>query len=297
MTNPDECIESRDISFRYLVIEAINNLINPSPIKQTPSCAVYERREASPLGRYAIMAVALVLGSLLLSFGSIWYQYIGLSIAGFATPILFLIWMVRNDRYEAEPLPLILYTFGWGAFSSIFAGILNSYLFIPLFGLPGAAFVEEPLKILGVSWLAMHRIHEAELNDHLDGMIYGAAVGAGFAGMENFYYIFTGVQDPSISVLTAIALRSAASLNHIVWSALAGRSIGLAEVLRGYSKRSDILPGLIVAIPLHFLWNYSNPLVALFILLPFNLWTLVQIVRTAQRDEKNWGYQTQAPVE
>jgi len=296
MTTPDEC-ESRDVPFQYLVIEAINNLINPSPIKQTPSYAVYERREASPLGRYAIMAVVLVLGSLMLSFGSIWYQYIGLSIAGFATPILFLIWMVRNDRYETEPLPLILYTFGWGAFSSIFAAILNTYLFVPIFGLPGAAFVEEPLKILGVSWLAMHRIHEAELNDHLDGMIYGAAVGAGFAGMENFYYIFTGIQDPSVSVLTAIALRSAASLNHIVWSALAGRSIGLAEVLRGYSKRSDILPGLIVAIPLHYLWNYSNPLLALFILLPFNLWTLVQIVRTAQKDEQNWGYQTEAPVE
>ena len=52
-----------------------------------------------------------------------------------------------------------------------------------------------------------------------------------------------------------------------------------------------------VAIPPHFIWNYSNPLIALFILLPFNLWTLIQNVRAAQRDERNWGYQTEAPIE
>ncbi|MBN2334004.1 PrsW family intramembrane metalloprotease [Candidatus Bathyarchaeota archaeon] len=242
------------------------------------------------------MAAVLLLTGMLLSFGDVWIQYLGISVAGFAAPVLCLIWMIKNDRYEAEPLSLVAYTFGWGAFCAIFASILNKAI-IPYLGVSGAAFVEEPLKIIGVYWLAMHRVYEAELNDHLDGMIYGAAVGAGFAGLENFAYIYTMIMNQGVSTWSAVAFRSAASLNHIVWSAVAGRSVGLAEVLRGYSKRMDIVPGLAVAIPLHFLWNYVNPVVALFILLPFNLLALARMTRTAQMDEANWGYKTSAPVE
>ena len=182
---------SREVPLKYLVIEAVNNLLSPSPVEQAPSSAVYERREPSSLLRYAVMAVALLLGGMLLCFGELWIQYLGFSVAGFAAPMLYLIWMVRNDRYEKEPLSLVAYTFGWGAFCAIFASMLNEAVFIPLLGASGAAFVEEPLKIIGVYWLAMHRVYEAELNDHLDGMIYGAAVGAGFAGLENFSYIYT----------------------------------------------------------------------------------------------------------
>jgi len=73
--------------------------------------------------------------------------------------------------------------------------------------------------------------------------------------------------------------------------------MGLAEVLRGYSMRSDIIPGLVVAIPLHFLWNFIDPLIALLIILPFNLIIIVRMVRAAQRDEFNWSYETKAPIE
>jgi len=297
MSGVDDCVDSADVTFGYLITEAFSNLFKPTTIPQTPSCAIYERREPSPLGRYTVMAALFLFGGMVLSFGNVWYQYLGLSIAGFSAPFLFLVWMVRNDRYELEPLPLIAYTFGWGAFCAVFAGILNVYLFIPIFGIPGAAFAEEPLKILGVYWLATQKANETEFNDHLDGMIYGAAVGAGFAGLENFYYLYTGIHVDSVPFLTAIALRSAASLNHIVWSAIAGRSLGLAKALRGYNTRSDILSGLFVAISLHFLWNYSDPLFALFLLLPFNLWSLSNMVKTAQQDEQNWGFTTKAPVE
>ena len=290
-------IPEREVSLIYLTIEAVNSLLKSSPLKETPSSAVYEKRPPSSLTKYAVIAVVLLLVGMMASFGELWIQYISLSIAGFTAPVLYLIWMVRNDRYEREPLSLVAYSFGWGAFCAIFASILNSLIFIPLFGTPGAAFVEEPLKLYGVYWLAMHRKYESELNSHLDGMIYGAAVGAGFAGLENFAYIYTMIVNQEMSTWFAIALRSAASLNHIVWSAIAGRSIGLAEVLRGYSKRSDIIPGLLVSIPLHFLWNYVDPLIGLCILLPFNILALGRMTKTAQQDEANWGYQTSAPNE
>lgn len=287
----------REVPLKYLVVEAINSVLSPSLVEQPPSEAVYERRQPSSLRKYALMAVVFLLGGMLLCFGELWIQYLGFSIAGFTAPILYLIWMFRSDRYEKEPLSLVAYTFGWGALCAIFASMLNETVFIPLLGVSGAAFVEEPLKIAGVYWIAMHKVYEAELNDHLDGMIYGAAVGAGFAGLENFAYIYAMIVNQEVSTWSAIALRSAASLNHIAWSAIAGRSIGLAEVLRGYSKHTDVLPGLVVAIPLHFLWNYVSPIIALFILLPFNLFTIFRMVTAAQRDEYNWSYETRAPIE
>ena len=289
--------ESPQVSVFGLTVEAIRSLFTSSPVQATPSGSVYAKRPPKPLGRFFVVAVVITAIGLFVSYGQEWLSYYGYTLSGFAAPVFYLVWMVRNDRYEREPLTLVALTFGWGAFCAIFAAFLNSVVAVPLFGMPGAAFIEEPLKLLGVYWVARHHTLGSELNDHLDGMIYGAAAGAGFAGLENLSYIMMMILGEGAPPFLAIVVRSAVSFNHIAWSAMAGRSLGLAKALNGKSRLVDLIPGLIVVVPLHFMWNLVSPAVALFILLPFNLVVLLRLVRSALSDEVRWGFLTSAPVE
>lgn len=280
-----------------LTLEAVRSVFRPAPVLIEPSDAVYARRPHSPMRRYLLTAAVLIAVGLFMIYGSAWLSYLGLTLSGFIVPVLLLIWVARNDRFEREPLPLVAVTFGWGVFCGILAAVFNIFVAVPLLGPPGAAFVEEPLKMFGVLWLARHGRLGSEFNDHLDGMVYGAAVGAGFAGLENLYYILTLISQEGLPPVMAVAVRSATSICHIAWSAMASRSLGLAKVLRGSTRPSDLIPGLIVAIPMHFIWNASPPALDLLLLLPFFLTVLYRQVRVAQRDEARWGYLDSAPVE
>ena len=298
--SPPAGVEAKEVappSLGSLTWYAVKSLFRPPPVLQPPSGAVYAKRPHSPMRGYLLAAVVLTAVGLSMGYGAAWLSYLGLTLAGFAAPILYLLWMVRNDRFEREPLTLVAVTFGWGVFCGIFAALLNLLVAVPLLGSPGAAFVEEPLKLLGVYWLARHRRLSAEFNDHLDGMVYGAAAGAGFAGLENLYYLLEMIAGEGLPVVGVVAVRSASSFCHIAWSASAGRSLGLAKALRGDTRLRDLIPGLVVAIPMHFLWNASSAAFALFALLPIYVIVVLRQVRAAQRDEASWGYPTSAPVE
>jgi RsiW-degrading membrane proteinase PrsW (M82 family) len=280
-----------------MIYEAIQALIRPSPMENPPSSSVFLNRTQKSIVRYLISAVILLVAGLGLSYGGDWLTYIGFTLAGYAVPILLLVYIVTCDRYEREPIALVAYCFGWGAFSGIIAGILNVLITTPFLGAGGAGLIEEPLKILGVYIIAKNTRLKNEFNDHLDGMVYGAAAGAGFAGMENFWYItdmvFTGAYPP----LFAIIIRSFTGVMHILWSSIAARSLGLAKATKGSIDRGDLIPGTLVAAVLHFLWNTGSTLVSLGVLFPFTLNAVRTMIKTAVKDEANWGYEHFAPDE
>jgi RsiW-degrading membrane proteinase PrsW (M82 family) len=293
----DDGMEEKEITATFLITDAVQSLFSPKPIRKPPTNVVYQDRPTSSMINYLLSAVIFTSLALFMGFGNSWMNYMGFLIGGFAPPLLYLGWMMRSDRFEREPLILIIYIVGWGAFSTIIASILNVFLTVPIFGAPGAAFVEEPLKIFGVYLLAKNTRIGRELNDHLDGMVYGAAAGAGFAGIENLYYIIEMVTTGRIPPIAAIGIRSATAFGHIAWSAMAGRSIGLAKALRGHLSRFDCIPALIVPVSLHFMWNYLSPILSLGIILPFTYISLIRQVRQAVEDEKRWGFQHRAPTE
>ncbi len=290
------CEDVGYVSTGTLINEAVTSMLQPSRVKLPPSCAIYATRPSKPLGRYIFAGATMLVTGLSLGYGGEWLSYIGYTLAGYAAPLIYLAWMLRNDRYEREPAALVAFTFGWGAFCSIFAAVLNVLVANPLLGPPGASFVEEPLKLLGVYILARSSLG-SEFNDHMDGMVYGAAAGAGFAGLENLFYILNAVVNQGVPAASAILIRSATAFGHIAWTGMAGRSLGLAKAIKGSVTASDMIPGLIVAVFLHFLWNASNPFISLFLILPITAITFTRQVRAARMDELDWGYGTQAPVE
>jgi RsiW-degrading membrane proteinase PrsW (M82 family) len=187
---------------------------------------------------------------------------------------LFIWWL---DRYEKEPVPLLLVAFVWGAVPAIvLALVLEIGADIPLQQIVLAEeardvtsasliapIVEEAVKaiILVVLFLAYRR----EFDNVLDGVVYGAMVGLGFAFVENILYFqsaaYEGVPEggaPDIgSMLTLWVLRAGIfGLNHSMFTAFTGAALGLARSLkRGWQRGLVPALGLGAAMIFHGLHN------------------------------------------
>jgi RsiW-degrading membrane proteinase PrsW (M82 family) len=277
------------------------------------SSAVYETLD--PIGLFQSMRLLVISAVLFVSFYLIFLggeafaiidQNLAYFIATYSVAIIYFIIIYRTDKYEREPLRFILFIFAWGGFSGVFAATLNEIIG-PLFqaslgnaSLSGA-ITEEPLKAAGLYYLVTRERFRDEFNTPLDGIVYGFAAGMGFFAVENFIYFLS----PEIGGTGTLVMRSFLLWGHGVWVATTGLWLGLAKIQRGYIRRWDLVPGLLVAITMHFLWNgwggfLGNDLgfIAQIAQLVFQFWYMRKILREALRDETIWGYnQGLAPKE
>jgi len=286
------------------LLEAFVSLFRNNPPVNYPSGVVYEKLEMphSSVNMYLIVGAILALIGFVITWaldaGVVVQEsgilgIFGITLAGSIAPLVYVFWMYANDRFEREPIALIAYTFGWGVFSGIIAAFVNTALLmvIPL-GFVVAPLVEEPLKIFGVYWLATKSKLGKEFNDHLDGLIYGAAAGSGFAAVENFYYI--AKFSPVTGFLTIFLVRSATPIMHAFCTGFVGRWLGLSKVRQGKVVFLDLIPGLVVAMLVHGLWNFLPIIIADFSLLLFIpiAFLMYKFAKEASRDEASWGYAT-----
>ncbi len=277
------------------------------------SNAVYEKLD--PVGimgslKLFLVSAALFIGFYLLFLGGQAYNIINNNlvyfIATYSVAIIYLIIIYRTDKYEKEPFKFVLFVFVWGVFCGIIAAPLNDMLGPLLQASLGNAtligpFTEEPLKAAGLYYLVTRKRFRDEFNTPLDGIVYGFAAGMGFFAMENFIYYL----NPQVGGPQLLLIRSLLLWGHGVWVATTGLWLAIAKTQRGYLKRSDLVPGMMVAITLHFLWNgwqgflgYGLGWAAMIGQIIFQFWYMKKIIREALRDEVIWGYgQGLAPVE
>lgn len=193
-------------------------------------------------------------------------------IVGFITTALYvgLVWWL--DRYEKEPLGLAAATFFWGAIPAIAVSLAAELLLdVPLVALgKGLAYemissslvapvVEEGIKAVALLGLFVFWRHE--FDDVLDGIIYGALVGFGFAVVEDVFYSLSSLEDGSWGVV--LFMRSVLfGLNHSFFTALTGIGLGYARTARERWKRwLAPLLGLGAAITFHAIHNLGASLV------------------------------------
>lgn len=89
-----------------------------------------------------------------------------------------------------------------------------------------------------------------------DGIVYGAAVGLGFAATENLLYLVSALSDSVESFVATAALRAVTStLLHASASAVAGYGIAQAIYLRRIGRPASWLPFLGLAMAMHALFN------------------------------------------
>jgi RsiW-degrading membrane proteinase PrsW (M82 family) len=179
-----------------------------------------------------------------------------------------LIWWL--DRHEKEPFPLLMVAFLWGAVPAIVLAIaLSLAVGVPLSGLITsegllkiaeasivAPIVEEAVKglILVFLFLAFRR----EFDNVLDGIVYGAMVGLGFAFVENVLYLVGAASRTGTDGMVQLWLLRAGlfGLNHSMFTALTGAALGFARSLPGGAARGLVAAiGLGAAMIMHSLHN------------------------------------------
>jgi RsiW-degrading membrane proteinase PrsW (M82 family) len=181
------------------------------------------------------------------------------------------------DQYHREPIKLMALAFFWGAIPALLVtSLLQLFFKIPpdLLGFNTlevvklgvlAPVLEEILKAAGVLFVFWR--FRSEIDDVLDGMIYGAMVGFGFAFISNLFRYtgdFIALGYPALN-LNYLILRNVHVLNHGMYTAIFGACLGFAisrRSRRGFWALAVL--GLLLAISTHALQNLlSNSLVGL----------------------------------
>lgn len=185
------------------------------------------------------------------------------------------------DLYEREPISVIALLFLWGA---VGAGLLASAGNTALEGaLPrhvevvygdaiSAPLVEETAKglallivVVGSRW-AHRRFGVFEFDGVTDGIVYGAAVGIGFAFSEDLFYFFRQARAEGVGGALSIFVDrrdffGPAMLRHAIWTATFGAGLGLATWSRSWRGRIGWpLLGLFAAIVMHAINNGLVPI-------------------------------------
>jgi RsiW-degrading membrane proteinase PrsW (M82 family) len=187
-------------------------------------------------------------------------------------PAVFILWYVyRKDCYEPEPLRLVVRVFLLGGLSVIPAaliespfpsGIITSSVVAPFF--------EELIKF-GIVFFFVYRL--PEFDEPVDGMVYAAAAGLGFAAVENIFYVLEG--GIAVGVMRAIA----SVPGHMIFSCIWGYALGRAKFQKGAGRGPIIIAGLAGAIILHGIFNFSlevyeaaGLIFILVLMIPTGLW-------------------------
>jgi RsiW-degrading membrane proteinase PrsW (M82 family) len=241
------------------------------------------------IGFIVVGVAVLIVAAYFLSFLGPGLTFVGGILA--LVPLTIVLLGVRwIDRWEPEPLGILIFAFFWGAGVSVMLALtVDTGVQIALASQGGpndatktlqavvqAPIVEETAKGLGV--LLIFLVARRFFDGPVDGIVYAATIAGGFAFSENIQYF--GIQlaqeggfDGSVGEIFFI--RGLLSpFAHVMFTSMTGLLIGIAA--RQSNRMLGVglfFVGLIPAILLHALWNGALSIVYDF----YGYYALVQV--------------------
>lgn len=246
----------------------------PAPAAPSPAPGLPPLPPGRRGGRIALYSLFGFLGLLMLALVAYFglflgaaASFIGLVLA--LVPLAIVFFVVRMiDRWEPEPKSLVFFAIAWGAIAAVGLTLLVDLGLTAVFGLRSEAagavvqapIVEEFWKGIGVFLIFL--IARRSFDGPVDGVVYGALVGAGFAFTENIQYFAVSLIEGGSGQLTVtFILRAIMSpFAHAMFTSLTGLAIGLAarrHASAGAALGFGVL-GMLGAMLLHGLWNGSS---------------------------------------
>ncbi len=172
------------------------------------------------------------------------------------------------DRFEKEPVHLLAISFLWGVAPAVIISGVMELMMALLSGYEGglapaglsffnlgivAPIVEEGVKLLGV--LGVFWIAQREIDGPLDGIIYGAMVGFGFAATENMMLFFTSESVGELIFLIFLRAMVFGSI-HAMFTSFSGLGLAFAKYARnGWRAVLWTAGGYFLAVIFHSLHN------------------------------------------
>jgi hypothetical protein len=146
-----------------------------------------------------------------------------------------------------------------------------------------APVVEESLKAVFVVYL----LQRSKVGFVVDAAIHGFGIGAGFAVLENLYYVRVS---PDATLWDWIVRGFGTAIMH------GGATAILAMVTRTLHNRLEgfrfhlLLPGLLVAVVLHSLYNHFllQPILATALIVLVFPWLSVAVFQQSERETQAW---------
>ena len=181
----------------------------------------------------------------------------GLLIVGsLVVPVSFVVYLAEANLLPERPLNLAVTFILGAAIGFPVAYVLESALGTQTGSLGSSfliAFIEESAKLIAVIWL----LRRTSSRFQMDGIVFGAAAGMGFAALETMVYGLR-TSDFLDTLLATIWLRALlAPFGHGTWTALAAGGIwrGKARGLRLLD--APVFGGFVAAVGLHTLWDWQ----------------------------------------
>jgi RsiW-degrading membrane proteinase PrsW (M82 family) len=213
-----------------------------------------------------------------------------LIVASIGPGLLWLWYFYKQDRFEPEPLRMILKVFFMGILLVVPAGVLEqiwrpqivnaiqnaNWLNFLMLAFLVVALIEEGLKSSFLIWM-MSKNHE--LDEPVDGIIYGITLGLGFASLENF--LWASVYGYGVAAMRAVVT----TLAHATFTGWMGNYVARYK-LSAISDQGLLWKGFLLAWMIHGSYDFLLFLRSSFAsLLAFGLIVtlLFRLYRTMQR--------------
>lgn len=223
-------------------------------------------RRASALTIVTMLVLGLgtlVIALLVLLSGGPLDAFVTILLAAVSFPLLILLcfWL---DRYEPEPARYRIAALGWGGVVAVGIGLGLEFVFMragssmSTTSVVWAPISEELGK--GLFPLLILLLRRQQLHGILDGIVYAALTGIGFAFTEDvLYYLQSLSQGGPGGLASTFILRGVLSpFAHPLFTSATGVGIGIAVMSKSRAVQvgAPVL-GYLVAVLLHGLWNGS----------------------------------------
>ena len=107
------------MSLMIEIKEAFVTLVRATPPQRIHNEIVHAKPPYRPMTNYLIAGIALFIVAMIFSTAGLFLETpIFLTIAVSIAPLIYVIWLYRQDRYESEPISLVIFTVGWGSFAA-----------------------------------------------------------------------------------------------------------------------------------------------------------------------------------